>query len=440
MTVLSTRPEVTTLPQRWDIGRLEAAVSVTCRLLAVQGAERPLTWPEHMELHGPLPVVDSERFLAELAFAGLTGRGGAGFPVERKMRAVLAGPAPRIVIGNGAEGEPASAKDKTLLSTNPHLVLDGIQVAARVTAATRAFIYVHEETSLIGLVREAIEERRRHGVDGVQVELVSAPAHFVSGEESAVASRVSGGLALPQPKPPRVFEVGAFGRPTLVSNVESLAHLAQIARHGAAAFSAVGHPEQPGTMLFTVSGAVLHPRVVEAPTGVRLSELIDAAGGLALPPAAVLLGGFHGSWIPWPQARDLVMANPVLRDVGLSVGAGVIVVLPATVCGLSESVRVLDYLAASSAGQCGPCVFGMPKIAGAFAAAVDGGGPKALGRLADLAPLLERRGGCSHPDGSLRFLRSTITTFADELASHAHGICSSPHGQPVLPTGEVVLH
>src|SRR5581483_1767314 len=164
---------------------------------------------------GAVPPAHPEQLLAAVEASGLTGRGGAAFPSHRKMRGVLSGPAPRIVVANGAEGEPASDKDKTLLAVNPHLVLDGLQLAARIVGADRAFLYLHDDPAVVAAARRAIAERRGAGEDRYDVELVTAPTAFVSGEESAVASRVSGGDALPRSKPPRVFEAGAFGRPTL---------------------------------------------------------------------------------------------------------------------------------------------------------------------------------------------------------------------------------
>src|SRR5438270_4943741 len=164
-----------------------------------------LSLAEHEAVHGACPSISAAQILTEVEASGLTGRGGAGFPLHRKLAAVAAGAGPAVVVANGAEGEPTSDKDKTLLATNPHLPLDGLQLAARATGATSAYLYVHADLSLMSLLSHALHERRRAGRDPVAVELVSAPPRFVSGEESAVASRISGGSARPRPKPPRVF-------------------------------------------------------------------------------------------------------------------------------------------------------------------------------------------------------------------------------------------
>lgn len=383
---------------------------------------------------GPLPAIQPAQLLEMVEAAGVTGRGGAAFPAHLKMRGVLAGPAPRVVIGNGAEGEPASQKDKTLLASNPHLVLDGLQLASSIVGADRSFLYVHDTPDVVSAVVRALAQRRAIGTDSYEVELVTAPPAFVSGEESAAVSRVSGGAAIPRSKPPRVFEAGAFGRPTLVQNIETLAHIGYLARVGVREFRRVGPPSQPGTMLFTVTGAVRAPGVVEAPIGVPLASLVEAAGGLSAHPQALLLGGYHGAWTPWSVARGLSMSNEALRPHNLSVGAGVVVVLPADACGPAEVARVLDYLAAESAGQCGPCVYGLPALAASYKELVHGGRQaRHRHRLNALPAMLERRGGCHHPDGSLRFLRSAQAAFAEHLALHRGGRCPLPAQPAMLP-------
>jgi NADH:ubiquinone oxidoreductase subunit F (NADH-binding) len=397
-----------------------------------------LSLARHDGLHGALPRHDAAALLAEVEHSGLTGRGGAAFPVHRKLAAVAAQPGPRVVVANGAEGEPASRKDHSLLVTQPHLVLDGLQLAAQLVGATQGYLYVHPDLRLRAVLGHALHERRSAGRDRVPVAVVAAPRRFVAGEASAAAAFISGEPARPRPKPPQVFESGVHGRPTLVQNVETLAHVALIARRGAEAFRALGDPEQPGTMLFTVTGAVHRPGVVEAATGTMLESLLAQVGGCSEHPGAVLLGGYHGAWVGWPDASGLRLANSALRARGIGVGAGVVVVLPASACGVRETARVLDYLADESAGQCGPCVFGMPRLAATYGEIAAGRRERRRRhRLDQLAGALERRGGCAHPDGSLRFLRSAMDVFADELRTHAADRCTALSSQPVLPTPRV---
>jgi NADH:ubiquinone oxidoreductase subunit F (NADH-binding) len=393
---------------------------------------------EHLTTYGGPPLLGAAALLDLVEASGLTGRGGAAFPVHRKWRAVAAGAGRRVVVANGAEGEPASAKDKTLLARNPHLTLDGLQLAAQAVGADRAYLYLHRHARLVPIVRAALEERRHAGIDRVHVELVTAPPRFIAGEESAVAARVSGGMALPRFKPPRVFEQGVHGLPTLVQNVETLAHVALLARYGAEWLRAVGPDDQPGSMLFTVSGAVAAPGVAEAPVGTTVRELLDAAGGLTGRAQAVLLGGYHGTWVSPADIWELPLSNAVLRPRGWAVGAGVVVVLPDTVCGLGESARVVRYLAGESAGQCGPCAFGLPSIGDAMdAIARRGRNGKNIAATERWSALAERRGACHHPDGTVRFVRSTLAVFADELRAHDKGRCTAVTHEPVLPVPRV---
>ncbi len=431
------------------------------RLLPGQGVF-PVDLATHVARHGPLPYRGGRRrIIAEAEAAGLTGRGGAAFPTYRKLAAVSEyGPAP-VVVGNGAEGEPASSKDKSLLWISPHLVLDGLQLAAEAVGSRTVGLYVHRNPRLHERLRTAIAERAAAGVDACPVELVEAPPRFLAGEESALASLTSGGAALPRYKPPRASQRGVAGQPTLVQNVETLAHLALIARYGAGWFRTVGTEQEPGSMLATLHLADGRMEVVEVPIGVPLADLlglsrpvpgaapsagdggtsaggVTSAGGAVSSPAgpvqAVLIGGYHGAWLPATQAIDLPLANAALRPRGVAVGAGVVAALPVDRCGLAEAARVARYLALESAGQCGPCFNGLPRIAVALAKLAGprpGGG--VLTDLARWAGLVEGRGACHHPDGTMRFVRSALTVFSAEIERHEQGWCTGRRSRPFLP-------
>jgi hypothetical protein len=286
----------------------------------------PVDLETHLERFGAPPYRGApRRLIGEVEAAGLTGRGGAAFPTYRKLAAMAAGhgPAP-VVVGNGAEGEPASSKDKALLWFSPHLVLDGLQLAAEAVGSVTVGLYVHRSLRLYGSLEAAISERAAAGLDAVQVELIDAPPRFLAGEESALASRASGGSALPRFKPPRASLGGVPGRRTLVQNVETLAHLALIARYGAAWFRSAGTPDEPGSMLATLHQADGQMGVVETTLGTPIADL------LRLPAQAVLVGGYHGAWLPAAQAERLPLANAAVRPLGAAVGAGVLAALPGT--------------------------------------------------------------------------------------------------------------
>ncbi|SNY56915.1 NADH-ubiquinone oxidoreductase-F iron-sulfur binding region domain-containing protein [Paractinoplanes atraurantiacus] len=365
--------------------------------------------------HGPLPTPDAAQLVGMARDAGLTGRGGSGFPLWRKLNAVIASGRPPVIIANGAEGEPASGKDKALLAYQPHLVLDGLQLVARAARASTAHLYVPRPSAL----RAVLAARR----DPIPVTLVAAPDAFVSGEESAVASAVAGRGAVPADKLTRLPDTG-----TLVQNVETLAHLAMIARYGAGWFRAAGTYDEPGTFLATVSGAVAAPGVLEAGYGVTLGSLIAAAGGPAGALSAVLVGGYHGAWVP--ADPELPISRAALAPFGASPGAGVVMALPSGACGLTENARIAGCLAGQSAGQCGPCVNGLPRLAATLAdLAAFRSRPGLPAEVDRLTRLVTGRGACRHPDGTARLIASAMRAFSADVAAHLSGRCLATSGR-----------
>ncbi len=381
---------------------------------------------EHVRRTGQLPWQGpGGRLIGLSERAGLTGRGGAGFPTWRKLAAVAIGERP-VVIGNGAEGEPASAKDRTLLTRTPHLVLDGLQLAAEAVGAADCYLYV--PGLIADHVRHALAERV--GRDRFAVTLVEAPDTFIAGEESAVIARIAGRRALPTDKVELVVRSGLRGRPTLVQNVETLAHLAVIAHRGPAAFRRSGTEAEPGSFLATVGGAVATPGVYEAPYGIHLGALLDVAGGPATPLSAVLVGGYHGAWLPIADAMSAPVSRAGLAPFGATPGAGVVHALPASYCGLVETARITGYLAEQSARQCGPCRNGLPMMAETLRRLAAGErDPRLPDQIARLTELVVNRGACHHPDGTVRLVRSALRVFATEIDLHLAGRCSTVEGR-----------
>jgi NADH:ubiquinone oxidoreductase subunit F (NADH-binding) len=388
----------------------------------------------HLAAHGALPAMSADAVVRLAVDSGLAGHGGAGFPLYRKLEAVIEARGRAIVVANGAEGEPASAKDRWLLARRPHLVLDGLQLVARATNATDAYLYVNHRLPVTSF-DDLLAERRGAGLDPVSVAVAAAPHAFISGEETAVVSHLSGGAALPRFKSPRVTERGVRGRPTLVSNVETLALLALTARRGAAWFRAAGTADAPGTMLLTVGGAVRAPGIVETGHGTPLADVLALAGGPSMHLQAVLLGGYHGTWLSADEAASAKLSRSDLASRGASPGAGVMIALGAGSCGLMEMSRAMSYLAEESAGQCGPCLNGLPRIANQLkVVACSGGDRRAVDEMQRLSALVVGRGACHHPDGSMRFLQSGLRVFAAEVELHLEGHCSRTSGDAVLPT------
>ncbi|HEX9066300.1 MAG TPA: NADH-ubiquinone oxidoreductase-F iron-sulfur binding region domain-containing protein [Streptosporangiaceae bacterium] len=396
------------------------------RLLPAGFVADPVRLADHLARYGPPAPRPSgrrarEAMIAEVDRAGLAGRGGAGFPTGRKLAAVAAR-RNAIVVANGTEGEPASAKDKVLLAQSPHLVLDGAVAAAELVGASQAIIVTHP--AVTDIVAAAAAERRRARLDRVRLSVTDAADRFVAGEASAVVHWLERGVPTPKSTPRRLSEHGLHGRPTLVQNVETLAHLALIARHGAAWFRALGTEAEPGSMLVTLAGAVADPGVYEVAIGASLRDVLAAAGGAEGPLSALLIGGYFGSWVDAGTALRLPLSEAGLRGAGAGVGAGLIAALPADSCGLAEAARIARYLAAESAGQCGPCVFGLDAIAGQMERLASGRGPD-LARLSRwIGQVGSGRGACKHPDGAVSMVSSALRTFEPEIEQHARGWCT----------------
>jgi len=384
----------------------------------------------HTRVHGPLPQVASHQLIEEVERSGLRGRGGADFPTARKLRAVAGRRRVGAVIVNGSETEPASAKDRLLLSRLPHLVLDGAVLAAGAVGARQVIVKVGEDAvGAITALQGAVSARD----EPVSIDVVTAPGGYVAGEESAVVHYLNGGPELPTFVPPRPFERGYRGRPTLIQNPETLAQLALVARFGSRWYRELGTVADPGSALVTITGAVMAPGVYELAFGTAMSDLLAAAGGPSEPLQALLVGGYFGTWMEASRATSLRLAREDLRSVGCTLGSGVLIALGESSCGLHESARVIAYLAAQSAGQCGPCVYGLRAIADAVGALADGvAHPRERDRVLRWTSEVRGRGACHHPDGAVRFVESALEVFEDDIDAHRHGRCQAmPAGLPL---------
>jgi NADH:ubiquinone oxidoreductase subunit F (NADH-binding) len=406
-------------------------MSALPRLLAGVRAGRTLGLAEHVERHGPLAgTLRGAALIEEVAAAGLRGRGGAAFPTAVKLRAVAGARGRRALVINGAEGEPMSAKDRLLLDLAPHLVLDGALLVADAVGAREVLIAVKRSSSARAALSRAVAERR----DAGRVRLERVPDVYVAGEETALLHSLNGGAATPTLVPPRPHERGLRGRPTLVSNVETVAHVALIARHGAAWFRELGTERHPGSTLVTLAGAVARPGLHEVALGTPIAELITAGGPSPVPVRAVLVGGYHGSWLTGDELASTGLDEDSMRAHGAALGAGIVVALHEGACAAAEVARAVRWLAAESSGQCGPCVHGLAAIAGALSSIVAGVAPHdVMARLQRWCHQVEGRGACHHPDGAARFVRSALRVFAADLEDHRrNGPCEACDRRPVL--------
>ncbi|WP_329389374.1 Fe-S-binding domain-containing protein [Streptomyces sp. NBC_01351] len=351
-----------------------------------------------------------DELLQHLSASGLRGRGGAGFPAAVKLAAVRDRGGVPVVVANGEEGEPGSVKDRWLLRARPHLVLDGLARAAAVTGAVRGYVYLSDPVAA-DRVRRALAEREPR----LLVEVVETAHTYVAGEESAVVRRIDGGPALPTAKPPRPFERGVGGAPTLVSNVETLARIALTA----------ARPDLRQAIarstLVTLSGGSAAPVLTEVAYGVTLRALAAAHG---TPDAAgALMGGLFGGLVD-ALALDLPLEPEALAAAGTALGCGAIRFLTAGACPVRTAADAVGHLAAESARQCGVCVSGTAAIRDAVHALTAGtAGPDTPARLDRWAQGLPGRGACGLLDAAAGIAGSLLYAFPEHVRSHLGGPC-----------------
>ncbi|HEV8298986.1 MAG TPA: NADH-ubiquinone oxidoreductase-F iron-sulfur binding region domain-containing protein [Acidimicrobiales bacterium] len=313
---------------------------------------------------GPLGVI------REVTDAGLAGRGGAAFPTGRKWQAVASQPVrPHYLVCNADESEPGTFKDRVLLEGDPYAVIEAMTIAAFATGCERGYVYLrHEYVRAADVLARAIAHARRRGYLGrdvmgfdftFDIEIRRGAGAYICGEETAIFNSIEGHRGEPRNKPPFPTEVGLFGAPTVVNNVETLVNVLPILVDGAAAFAATGTAQSTGTKLFCLSGHVRRPGVYEVPFGITLGELLARAGGLRDGRAlqAVLLGGAAGGFAT-PADLGLVLSNEAVAAAGLTLGSGVVMVLDDTADLGAFLARIAAFFRDESCGQCVPCRVG----------------------------------------------------------------------------------
>jgi formate dehydrogenase beta subunit len=294
-----------------------------------------------------------ERIVAELHASGLAGYGGAGFPAALKWEAVLREPGPRVLVVNADEGEPGTIKDRYVLELRPRLLVQAIGLVANAIDAAEVYVYLREE---YGLARERL--KAAIGEAGLRAELVIGAGAYIAGEETAMLESMEGRRAMPRLRPPFPAQRGHLARPTLVHNIETLAHLPAILRLGGEAWAALGRRGAKGVRLWSVSGAVTRPGCYEAPNGITLRELVEEhAGGFAGEPGAIVPGGAASGILP-PDALDAPLTRDGLAAFGAGVGSAGVQVFPAEYPVLRLLERTYAFFAEESCGKCTPCRIG----------------------------------------------------------------------------------
>ncbi|WP_067855272.1 NADH-ubiquinone oxidoreductase-F iron-sulfur binding region domain-containing protein [Nocardia shimofusensis] len=375
--------------------------------------------------------------LDQISTSGLRGRGGAGFPLAVKLSGVRAAAlrgSRTVAVANGEEGEPASIKDKWLMRHRPHLVLDGLRLAAAVVGAHRAVVYLSDGESARA-VDHALTELDAAAITEVPIELVVVEPGYVAGEETAAVRAVNGGPAKPTDKPPRPFESGVDGLPTLINNVETLAHLPFIQAHGGEAFRAVGTPGSPGTFLATVTGGGRGPGLYELAHGTPFATLLDLHGVPASEVRGALMGGYFSGLLGEP-ILDATLDHESLRALGSALGCGAVALLTDE-CPVTIAAAVLAYFDRENAGQCGSCFNGTAAMAAAATALHEHRATDTdLANLHRWSTVLRGRGACATLDAAANIAESLLTAFPAEVRAHLTGrcpTCADPAPLPLRP-------
>lgn len=381
----------------------------------------PLTGPaplspenitEHRSRFGDHCALRITDLLDAIKASELRGRGGAGFPAATKLAAVrdnaLAAGLTPVAVANAEEGEPGSLKDRYLLRHRPHLVLDGLILAARIIGAEIAYIYVSDPDAAAA-VRAAMAERAETDlpVTGPRLQIIEVEHSYVAGEESALVRFIDGGPALPTAKPPRAYQCGIGGAPTLVANAETLAQIASVAAGTGAR-----------TRLVTVSGGGVPAAVHEIPLGLPLRDLVAEHLSGRIRIRAVMLGGLFGG-IHGPDALDLPLDHDELAAAGAAFGCGAIRLLGPDECPIAVVADALDHLAEQSSRQCGVCISGTRALAETLNRFTRAAGTRTdLAALERWAAALPGRGACGLLDAAARLAGSLVRAFPELLGAH----------------------
>ena len=371
--------------------------------------------------------------VAEIKRSGLRGRGGAGFPTGIKWDKVLHHRIKeRYFVCNAGEHEPGTFKDRYLLKHYPHQLLEGCLIAAHAVQAKASFLYInHEYEEERANFEKALAQAEAQGFVGkniqgtgidLEIEIFSGQGSYVAGEETAMLESMQGRPAMPRQKPPFYpTDFGLYGKPTLVNNVETLCNVPWILLNGAGWFTQVGTEKCPGTMLFSLSGAVARPGVYELPMGTPLRTLIEQCGG-GVPGGrkvkAVFPGGPSFAMVT-PDQLDLPMDFDSLKKAGTGLGsAGVIVVDDAT-CMVAQTLKFSEFFKAESCGQCPPCRMGTINLSTLMAKIENGAGTqKDLGSLLQLCGFVKGTGYCTLVTGAAVLVQSSVRLFREEYDEH----------------------
>lgn len=367
-----------------------------------------------------------DEVIAAISDAGLRGRGGAGFPTARKWAAGRQQPDPvKYVICNADEGDPGAFMDRLVLESDPHRVLEGLAIAAYAVGAAEGYLYIRAEYPLaVDHARAAIRQAEERGLlDGLRLEVREGAGAFVCGEETALIQSLEGKRGMPRLRPPYPVERGFRGRPTIINNVETLACVPWIIRHGADAFAALGTPGSRGTKVFSLAGKINRGGLIEVPMGITIREVVeDIGGGIrnGRPFKAVQLGGPSGGCLP-ASLSDTPIDYEALAATGAIMGSGGLVVLDDRDCMVDIARFFLKFTQAESCGKCTFCRIGTKRMLEILERLCAGQGrPDDIEKLETLADYVGRASLCGLGQTAPNPVLTTLRYFRDEYEAHLH--------------------
>lgn len=382
---------------------------------------------DHLSLFGdPSGYYDNLSHLkSHLGRSEIYGRGGAGFPLSKKLNAYEKYRGASIVIvANGSESEILSKKDRALMARHPHLVLDGLAIVGSSLRARQGYIHLKfDDASTIDIMRNALIERAGRDPFEIAISTSDPEVGFVAGVESAVVSAIDGQGGKPLWYLSRPIERGVKKRPTLVANVETLAQLALLARFGSDWYAEVGGSDDSGTRLVTAHHPSAGPMVIEVASGTSYERIVSSLGIARASLSCALVGGYFGQLVEPERLARLRASHFAMRDAGMSQGAGIVAV--SANCPLVEAGEIIWYLSRQSSGQCGPCYLGLPELAELWKELAGGSvSAKLLARISQVSEQVFGRGGCAMPDGAVVVSRTALMRFKTEMIIHQGGSCS----------------
>ncbi|MFO7889093.1 MAG: NADH-ubiquinone oxidoreductase-F iron-sulfur binding region domain-containing protein [bacterium] len=390
-----------------------------------------------------LTSMNSEEIRKEVENAGLRGRGGAGFPAAIKWKLCRdAQGDPKYLICNADEGDPGAYMDRSILEADPHAVLEGMTIGAKVIGASQGFIYVRDEYPLaVKRIKNAIGQAKEYGLLGenildtgfsFDVKVVRGGGAFVCGEETALMASIEGKVGRPRPRPPFPSQKGLWGKPTNINNVETWANVPVIINRGSEWYSGLGTEKSTGTKVFSLVGKINNSGLVEVPMGIKLRDIIYKIGGGILGGKkfkAVQSGGPSGGCVP-ASLLDLSVDYEELTKAGAIMGSGGLIVMDEETCMVDVALFFINFLVDESCGKCVPCRVGLIRMKELLEKITHGKGElEDIERLEKLAEVIKQASLCGLGQTAPNPVLTTLKYFRNEYEAHVNekkcpaGVC-----------------